>query len=57
MTKSTRHLTHHTPNDPMKTIDHHHWDVSGYDEMDEQDIVLHHELQLPGASFYMIAFS
>jgi hypothetical protein len=28
----------HGPDDPFRTINYHHLDISGHDEMDEQDI-------------------
>ncbi len=37
----TSHLTQHDPHgpdDPFRTINYHHLDISGHDGMDEQDI-------------------
>jgi hypothetical protein len=37
--KSTQpHLPHGPADDPFKTINYHHLDISGHDGMDEQDI-------------------
>jgi hypothetical protein len=35
--KSTQHLPRGPDDDPFKTINYHHLDISGHDGMDEQD--------------------